>query len=173
MGPRNAQELPWWPSGRELGPQKCPKRGLGSVLATNFAPKGVPIGAWGAFFKRQGGVLALRNAQELLWWPSGRQLGPQEPFPDGRIQPNCFRNASRGFQDASRSPPGALGPPDVEASKLMNKKYTNLIHHAQILWAGLGGCAKRKQFRSFQIFTKYLCIPTHLHYIRLTFLLAL
>ena len=78
MGLRNAQELPWWPSGRELGPQKCPKRGLGSVLATNFAPKGVPIGAWGAFFKRQGGVLGLRNAQELLWWPSGRELGPQE-----------------------------------------------------------------------------------------------
>ena len=93
LGPRNAQELPWWPSGRELGPQECPKRGLGSVLATNFAPKGVPIGAWGAFFKRQGGVLGLRNAQELLWWPSGRELGPQEPFPDGRIQPNCFRNA--------------------------------------------------------------------------------
>ena len=61
-----------------LAPQKCPKRGLGSILATNFAPKGVPIGAWGAFFKRQGGVLALRNAQELLWWPSGRELGPQE-----------------------------------------------------------------------------------------------
>ena len=69
------------------------KRAPGDLLATNFAPKGVPIGAWGAFLKRQGGVLGLRNAQELPWWPSSRELGPQEPFPDGRIQPNCFRNA--------------------------------------------------------------------------------
>ena len=67
LGQETTQQLPRWPSGCELGPQECPKRGLGSVLATNFAPKGVRRGAWGAFFKRQGGLLGLRNAQEPLW----------------------------------------------------------------------------------------------------------
>ena len=67
---------------------------------------------------------------------------------DGRIQPNCFRNkeASKTPQEALLEHWESLGPPDVKASKLMNKRYTNLIHHAQILWVGLGGCAKRKQF---------------------------
>ena len=57
------------------------------------------------------------------------------------------------LKEASKTPPEALlehweslGPPDVKASKLMYKKDTNLIHHTRILWAGLGGCAKRKQF---------------------------
>ena len=117
MGPRNAQELPWWPSGRELGPQECPKRGLGSVLATNFAPKGVPIGAWGAFFKRQGGVLGLRNAQELLWWPSGRELAPKSLFQMAESSPIVVGM----LEEASKTPQEALLVHwDLQTSKLVS-----------------------------------------------------
>ena len=60
MGPRNAQELPWWPSGRELGPQESPRRGLGSVLDMS------------------GRLLGPRGAQEPPRIPLDLILGPPD-----------------------------------------------------------------------------------------------